>query len=813
MMMTRFCARVRKRPDLPNVTIRDVYCNPTIKALTAAFTSTAPADRLAGGSPEPAGSRSTALVADPELAQEPVRCINQPSAELAVVPPTPVTRAGSVAVRPAPVGMLGYLLCGALQLLFLFGYPMLIGTGLIVGYEWVLVAASPADIYLRSVIVGVAGFLGLSLLPIVVKWLLIGRWKPQEFPIWSLRYFRFWLVKTLIRTNPLVRFAGSPLYVLYLRLLGAKIGTGATILSPTVPVCTDMLTIGVGALIRKTSTFSGYRAHDGLIQTGPVHIGRDAIVGEATVLDIGSSVGEGAQLGHASSLHAGQAVPYGQRWHGSPAEPTSLTYRRVRGAGCSGLRKAAYSVVQLLLLLGVVLPLGISSLILLVSLVPQLAALLGEGPPAALTWTFYRDALVLSTALFIGALLFGLSVMIIVPRLLRVLVRPNKIYRLYGISYWAHQTIGRLTNSKFFLQVFGDSSFVVSYLQALGYDLGRVEQTGSNFGTAVAHDNPFLSAVGRGSVVADGLTFLNADYSNTSFRVARVAIGGNNFLGNNIFYPVQGRTGDDCLVATKAMVPMDGPVREGVGLLGSPSFEIPRTTERDSRLALSPDQRRRGLAGKNRHNLVSITLLLLTRWILTSLLTVVALTSLDLYSELGAAVFALNYAVGMPLTFVYFILLDRMVRGLAALQPQGCSIYDRRFWRHERFWKVCAYTYVQAVNGTPFKGLVWRLLGVRVGRRLFDDGCIITERVFVTIGHRCTLNAGTVIQCHSQENNAFKSDRVELGSDVTIGVNGFVHYGVRLGGGAVLEADSFLMKGEQVPPRTRWAGYPAMEVD
>ena len=29
----------------------------------------------------------------------------------------------------------------------------------------------------------------------------------------------------------------------------------------------------------------------------------------------------------------------------------------------------------------------------------------------------------------------------------------------------------------------------------------------------------------------------------------------------------------------------------------------------------------------------------------------------------------------------------------------------------------------------------------------------------------------------------------------------------------LLEADSFLMKGEQVPPGTRWAGNPAMEVD
>ena len=100
-----------------------------------------------------------------------------------------------------------------------------------------------------------------------------------------------------------------------------------------------------------------------------------------------------------------------------------------------------------------------------------------------------------------------------------------------------------------------------------------------------------------------------------------------------------------------------------------------------------------------------------------------------------------------------------------------------------------------------------------MGRRLFDDGCFMTERSFVTIGDHCTLNAGSVIQCHSQENDAFKSDRVRIGSGVTVGVNGFVHYGVRLGDGSVLEADSFLMKGENVPPRTRWGGNPALEMD
>ena len=93
-------------------------------------------------------------------------------------------------------------------------------------------------------------------------------------------------------------------------------------------------------------------------------------------------------------------------------------------------------------------------------------------------------------------------------------------------------------------------------------------------------------------MVADGLSVMNADYSATSFRVSRTAIGAHNFLGNRIAYPAQGRTGDDCLLATKVMVPIDGPVRQGVGLLGSPAFEIPRTVARDS--ALGPRAPRAG---------------------------------------------------------------------------------------------------------------------------------------------------------------------------------------------------------------------------
>ena len=48
---------------------------------------------------------------------------------------------------------------------------------------------------------------------------------------------------------------------------------------------------------------------------------------------------------------------------------------------------------------------------------------------------------------------------------------------------------------------------------------------------------------------------------------------------------------------------------------------------------------------------------------------------------------------------------------------------------------------------------------------------------------------------------------------MTVGVGGFVHYGTRLGDGSVLEADSFLMKGEETSPNTRWGGNPASELE
>ncbi len=103
-------------------------------------------------------------------------------------------------------------------------------------------------------------------------------------------------------------------------------------------------------------------------------------------------------------------------------------------------------------------------------------------------------------------------------------------------------------------------------------------------------------------------------------------------------------------------------------------------------------------------------------------------------------------------------------------------------------------------------------MGVRMGRRVFDDGIHIPEPTLTAIGDECVLNYRSKIQGHSQEDGTFKCDRTTIGASCTIGVDALVHYGVTMGDGAVLDTDSFLMKGEEVPPRTRWGGNPAREM-
>ncbi|MGX5357864.1 Pls/PosA family non-ribosomal peptide synthetase [Kocuria sp. KH4] len=788
LVMAKFCARVRKQPDLPSVSMKDVYSHPSITALAAALHGPALQDRP-----------------------------QEPAPVLASVPGTP---------PPANARTWEYVTCGVLQVLVYLGYSLLAGGLAVVGYLWVFPDAGPGnhhwvghgmsfwELYLRTASFGAASFLLLCLLPVAGKWILLGRFRPQEIRIWSLAYFRFWLVKALMRTSPLALMAGSPLTPLYLRAMGARVGRNVTILTSHLPVCTDLLTIGDGTVIRKDVYANGYRAHGGVIQIGAVTLGRDVIVGEGSILDIGTTMGDGSQLGHRSTLYTGQVVPEGEHWHGSPGRRTDVDFGGVPAAPYRPWRRAVFAVSQLIATLAVGRIMMGLTIVLAVLAFPRVAALLEPHPYAFADWVFYADAVAFAGVGVFGGVLLLLTVMTTVPRLLRLAVQPDTVYPLFGLRHAAERSIERLTNSPLLGTLFGDSSYVVHYVRALGYDQPQLQQTGSNLGTQFKHDNPFLSTIGTGTMIADGVSFMNTDYSATSFTVRRASIGAHNFLGNFVLYPAGARTGNNCLLATKVMVPVDGPVRHDVGLLGSPAFEIPRSVLRDAPLEEHTDPARfhRVLSAKNRHNLRTMALFLLVQWLNASLAMVAALAALELSDRFGVLAFSASFVVMLLVGIAVPVGVEHVVTRSRPLQPQLCSIYHPYFRWHERYWKLQIHNRrMTMLNGTPFKPLVWRLLGVRIGSRVFDDGCSIPERSLVTIGSRCTLNTGTNLQCHSQEDGMFKSDHNVVGDDVTLGVGALVHYGATVEDGVVVATDSFVMKGTTLTRGSLWGGNPAME--
>ena len=333
--------------------------------------------------------------------------------------------------------------------------------------------------------------------------------------------------------------------------------------------------------------------------------------------------------------------------------------------------------------------------------------------------------LLVSAGSFFGLLVMGLVGIYLVPRLCQRLLAPDKTYVLYGFHYWLQRVVTLSSNSQFYNLLFGDTSLIVHYMRFVGWNLNEVEQTGSNFGTNQKHDNPFLCEIGSGTMVSDGLSMINMHMSSSSFRLAATRIGERNYLGNDIHYPPDGRTGANCLLGTKTLIPIDGPVRENVGLLGSPCFEIPRSVDRDNNInaSLNDDARRQRLRRKNVHNFLTASLLLLTRWMFFFITLVASHLAVLNYRDYGIGSLFVAGALLSLAAILFFAFIERASIGFKRLEPKIVSIYDPYFWAHERHWKLSDSPIVELFKGTPFKnpglpfggrqnrpqGLRWRL--------------------------------------------------------------------------------------------------------
>ena len=123
------------------------------------------------------------------------------------------------------------------------------------------------------------------------------------------------------RAVPVGYLAGTPLYNIYLRLMGAKIGRNAY-LGCDAFASYDLLDIGDDSSINVDSNLPGYTVENGWLKIGRVTIGRRCFVGARAAVGLDTVMEDDSALEDLSLLPRGGVIPRGQTGCGSPARPT-----------------------------------------------------------------------------------------------------------------------------------------------------------------------------------------------------------------------------------------------------------------------------------------------------------------------------------------------------------------------------------------------------------------------------------------------------------------------------------------------------------
>ncbi|WAU80682.1 amino acid adenylation domain-containing protein [Streptomyces sp. Qhu-G9] len=162
-----------------------------------------------------------------------------------------------------------------------------------------------------------------GLLSVLAKWLLVGRHRAGEHPLWSGFVWRNELADTFVEVVAVPWLAGSvpgtPVLNLWLRALGARIGKGVWVESYWLPE-TDLVTLEDAATVNRGCVLQTHLFHDRILRTDTVVLREGATLGPGGIVLPGSSVGARSTLGPASLVMAAETVPDDTRWLGNPIE-------------------------------------------------------------------------------------------------------------------------------------------------------------------------------------------------------------------------------------------------------------------------------------------------------------------------------------------------------------------------------------------------------------------------------------------------------------------------------------------------------------
>ncbi|MFN8046338.1 MAG: Pls/PosA family non-ribosomal peptide synthetase [Dermatophilaceae bacterium] len=205
--------------------------------------------------------------------------------------------------------------------------PVWLHVLLIVGSVTALLALgtwSPwLPVLLGGVVLVVAGALAAGVTTLA-KWLLVGRVRPGEHPLWSSLIWRNELADTFTEVLAAPWFArsvtGSHVLNAWFRTLGARIGHGVWCESYWLPE-PDLIDLRDGATINAGCVVQTHLFHDRVLSMDTVTILRGGTLGPNSVVLPAARIGRHATVGPVSLVMRGESVPDKTRWMGNPVGP------------------------------------------------------------------------------------------------------------------------------------------------------------------------------------------------------------------------------------------------------------------------------------------------------------------------------------------------------------------------------------------------------------------------------------------------------------------------------------------------------------
>ncbi len=199
-----------------------------------------------------------------------------------------------------------------------------IGLGVLGALAAMTVAFGPLVAALLSGIVLLAAGAVAAAVTTAAKWIIVGRIRVGEHPLWSSFVWRTEVADTFVEMVAAPWFAqaaaGTPALVVWLRSLGASIGTGVWCDTYWLPEA-DLARLGDGATVNRGCVVQTHLFHDRIMSMDTVTLDTGATLGPHSVILPAARIGAHGSVGPASLVMRGELVPVGSRWSGNPIGP------------------------------------------------------------------------------------------------------------------------------------------------------------------------------------------------------------------------------------------------------------------------------------------------------------------------------------------------------------------------------------------------------------------------------------------------------------------------------------------------------------